>query len=130
MGWRIQAADLPGSRSLFGRPLDRAAEADASGGDRGLVRGPLREALALWRGEPMAGVDSELLRRDVATALTERYLSAVEWRVDLALAAGRLDGLVAQLRTLTAEHGLRERLWARLLTALAASGRVPETLSA
>jgi DNA-binding SARP family transcriptional activator/tetratricopeptide (TPR) repeat protein len=88
----------------------------------------LTAALALWRGTPFEGVDSAWLGRSQAPQLVERYLTAVERRIDLDLAAGRIDGLVAELRELTDRHPLRESLWVRLLTVLDQSGRQAEAL--
>ncbi|MGC7098376.1 BTAD domain-containing putative transcriptional regulator [Amycolatopsis lurida] len=81
----------------------------------------LREALALWRGEPFL---PELL-----SGLTEQYLTAVRRRVDLDLAAGEHTGLVAELTGLVARHPLSEPLWERLIRALAATGRHAEALA-
>ncbi|MBN6041126.1 BTAD domain-containing putative transcriptional regulator [Amycolatopsis sp. 195334CR] len=84
-------------------------------------RAALREALALWRGEPSF---PELL-----SGLTEQYLRAVQRRVDLDLAAGEHAGLVAELTALVARHPLTEPLWERLIRALAATGRHAEALA-
>ncbi|WP_130342573.1 AfsR/SARP family transcriptional regulator [Herbihabitans rhizosphaerae] len=84
-------------------------------------RDVLADAVALWRGEPV-GVD--------APGLVERYLLAVQRRADLDLAAGRHDGLAAELADLVARYPLREPLWERLIRALAATGRGAEALAA
>src|SRR5690606_23841490 len=102
----------------------------ATGTDLATERRLLLEALSLWRGEPLSGVESETLRQAVAPVLTEHYVAAVERRVDIDLDTGRHEGLVAELRRLTGEHPLRETLWARLLSALAMSGRTAEALDA
>jgi DNA-binding SARP family transcriptional activator len=81
------------------------------------AREVLAEALALWHTEC-----------DAAPYLVERYLHAVERRIDLDLELGRHNELVAELRRLTAQHPLREPLWARLMTALYRSGRHAEAL--
>ncbi|MGH3716190.1 MAG: BTAD domain-containing putative transcriptional regulator [Micromonosporaceae bacterium] len=112
----------------FSRLIDAAAAADGRGEPPDAVRALLTEAQRLWRGAPLVGVDSETLRRDVVPALTEQYVAAVERRIDIDLAAGRHDGLIAELRGLTAAYPLRESLWTRLLTALAGSGRTAEAL--
>jgi hypothetical protein len=88
-------------------------------------------ALALWRGTPFEGVQSEWLTRTLSPHLQERYLAAVERRVDLDLA----DPLVAdqgtdlaELTELASQFPLRESLWARLLRVLARCGRPAEAL--
>ncbi|MGH3735048.1 MAG: BTAD domain-containing putative transcriptional regulator [Micromonosporaceae bacterium] len=113
----------------FVRLVAAAGDARAAG-DPETSRNLLAQALRLWRGEPLTGVTSEVLRDREAPTLTERYLSAVEQRVDLDLAAGHSNGLASELMALTARHPLRESLWARLLHVLHAQGRQSEALEA
>lgn len=103
---------------------------DSAGGlqDSQEERAVLGEALALWRGEPFVRLGSETLEREHRPQLVERYLTALERRVDLDLAAGQYASLVAELRELTARHPLRESLWVRLIIALRGSGRHAEAL--
>jgi DNA-binding SARP family transcriptional activator/Flp pilus assembly protein TadD len=108
----------------FARLLGAAAQTT----DPAAERARLADALALWRGTPFDGVRSDWLARTEAPRLTERYLTAVERRVDLDLASGRHADLVGQLRELTAQHPLRESLWVRLLLVLDQSGRQAEAL--
>lgn len=100
----------------FQRLLDSARTAEPD-----QVRTALVDALALWRGDPQAAGHT-------APHLVERYLSALEQRVDLDLDSGRDTELVAELRQLTKRYPLREPLWARLMTALHRSGRQAEAL--
>nr|WP_246211444.1 BTAD domain-containing putative transcriptional regulator [Phytoactinopolyspora alkaliphila] len=87
----------------------------------------LAAALALWRGIPFDGIRSDWLEQSVAPALQERYLAALERRVDLDLAGGsRPDP--AELAELAERHPLRESLWVRLLRVLASAGRPAEAL--
>nr|WP_197093416.1 BTAD domain-containing putative transcriptional regulator [Nonomuraea sp. SBT364] len=90
----------------------------------------LRQALALWRGPALANVPSERLRSLAAQSLGEERLSAVERRIDAELSLGRHRQMLAELRALTAEHPLHERLWGWLMTALHRSGRHAEALDA
>ncbi|MGH3738682.1 MAG: AfsR/SARP family transcriptional regulator, partial [Micromonosporaceae bacterium] len=119
--------DVPEERVDVRRFLGLLERVDASPGE---VRERLTAALRLWRGEPLSGVDSEVLRDTWVPLLTERYLTAVERQVDLDMDSGQLTGLVADLRGLLAKYPLRESLWVRLLTALAESGRTAEALDA
>lgn len=121
---RVDPDDVDALR--FVRLLDDAARQP----DAGLERTRLVEALGLWRGEPFEGIDSEWLRENHAPRLVERYLAALERRIDLDLAAGRHGELAAELGELTTRHPLRESLWVRLLTALGRSGRSAEALEA
>jgi DNA-binding SARP family transcriptional activator len=119
---RLAAVDLDLHR--FRRFLEQAADADP-----GTASTCLRAALGLWRGPVLADVPSELLRA-VGLAVEEDRLRAVERCVDVELAAGRHADLVPELRGLTAEHPLRERLWQQLMLALHGSGRQAEALEA
>ncbi|WP_410812807.1 BTAD domain-containing putative transcriptional regulator [Micromonospora sp. 067-2] len=90
----------------------------------------LREALALWRGDPLADVDSEVLHREDVPALTERWVRATEVFFDTELTLGRHSEIVAELRRATRRTPLREGLWAQLMLALYRSGRQAEALDA
>jgi len=91
----------------------------------------LREALGLWRGTPFGDEPlSDWLAEEVSRRLTERWLAAVQERIDLDLAAGRDDGLVEELEQLTAAYPLREPLWACYLVALDGAGRPADALVA
>jgi DNA-binding SARP family transcriptional activator len=65
----------------FGRLLDDAA----AGPDPAAERSLLNAALALWRDTPFDGIRSDWLEQSVAPALHERYLTALERRIDLDL---------------------------------------------
>ena len=90
----------------------------------------LRQAVALWRGPVLSNVDSDALHRDVALALSERRLQAVQRRIDLELQLGGDDEIVPELKALTAEHPTRERFCAQLMIALYRSGRQADALEA
>ncbi|WP_153395604.1 AfsR/SARP family transcriptional regulator [Ornithinicoccus halotolerans] len=87
----------------------------------------LHEALALWRGEPLIGMDTAWAGRE-ADRLRELRTVAVEERIEAAMALGRHTELVGELADLVAEHPLRERLRAQWMRALAAAGRQAEAL--
>jgi DNA-binding SARP family transcriptional activator len=107
-----------------------AATAATARGDHATAAELLRSALALWRGEPLANVASEDLRRREATGLEERRLAALEARIEADLHLGRHRDLVGELTTLVADHPLRERLHGQLMVALYRSGRPADALSA
>ncbi|MET9343144.1 BTAD domain-containing putative transcriptional regulator [Nonomuraea sp. NPDC003804] len=88
----------------------------------------LREALRLWRGAALADISSDVLRRDVAAALDERRLDALELRIEADLTLGLHQSLLPELHELTAAHPLRERFWAQRMLALYRSGRQGESL--
>jgi DNA-binding SARP family transcriptional activator/DNA-binding beta-propeller fold protein YncE len=88
----------------------------------------LREALALWRGPPLADLDDLEFAHRESARLEERRLAAVEQRVDAELELGEHAALVPELDALVREHPLRERLRGQLMLALYRSGRAAEAL--
>ncbi|MFI5735649.1 BTAD domain-containing putative transcriptional regulator [Kribbella sp. NPDC051587] len=97
----------------------------------GDVPGALAEldaALALYRGEPLAGVPGPYAQTQ-RVRLTELRLTAVEDRAELLLELSRYDELVGELTVLCREHPLREKLPALLMRALHDSGRTAEALA-
>jgi len=89
----------------------------------------LHEALALWRGPPLADFVYEPFAREEIVRLEELRLDAHERRVEADLARGRGAELVAELEQLIAAHPLRERLRGQLMLALYRSGRQAEALA-
>ena len=98
--------------------LVRSARSTAAAGEPDSAAALLDEALLLWRGEPLADVPSEVLRREVVPGLVEQRLAAREQRIDLDLGRGRHRELITELVALTTEQPLRERIWAQLILAL------------
>jgi DNA-binding SARP family transcriptional activator/tetratricopeptide (TPR) repeat protein len=90
--------------------------------------GMLSEALGLWRGEPLADIPSELLRREEVPRLEQLRLQALEWRIDAGLHMGRHAELIPELHSMSAQHPLRERFHAQLMLALVRCGRQAEAL--
>jgi DNA-binding SARP family transcriptional activator len=88
----------------------------------------LRQALALWRGPPLADVAHESFAQSEALRLEEVRLVALERRIDADLDLGRHAELVAELEALVRDHPLRERLRAQLMLALYRAGRQAEAL--
>ncbi|HEX6525087.1 MAG TPA: BTAD domain-containing putative transcriptional regulator [Streptosporangiaceae bacterium] len=108
----------------FRRLVCSAQRAD----DPGHALGLLDAALGLWRGEPLAGLGSAAMERDLVPALIEERLAAIERRADLHLAAGQADRVIAEMLPLTGQHPLRESLWAQLIRALSDGGRSAEAI--
>ncbi|MEU4626368.1 BTAD domain-containing putative transcriptional regulator [Actinoplanes sp. NPDC023801] len=88
-----------------------------------------REALNLWRGPALDGLDSEPLRM-VADRLAERRLTVNEDCIEYELDLGRHREVIAELGGLVAGHPLRERLRGQLMLAFYRSGRQAEALDA
>jgi DNA-binding SARP family transcriptional activator/pimeloyl-ACP methyl ester carboxylesterase len=113
----------------------RFEEGVAAGNDMLAADGPgralgcLDEALRLWRGPALAGVDTPSARTE-AGRLEELRLGALESRAQAQLDCGRLPELIAELETLTAANPLRERLWLQWMLALYRAGRQADALRA
>jgi len=92
----------------------------------------LREALAMWRGPPLADFGFESFAQPHIAHLDELRLSTLEERVEAELEAahhGELVGeLVGELEALVEEHPVRERLRGQYMLALYRSGRQAEAL--
>ncbi|WP_086663918.1 AfsR/SARP family transcriptional regulator [Lentzea kentuckyensis] len=92
--------------------------------------GDFGAASALWRGSVLGNVPSERLHREDVPQLVNERLAVLERRIDADLDQGLSGELVAELRSLVAEHPLREPFWRHLMLALYRSGQQAEALSA
>jgi predicted ATPase/DNA-binding SARP family transcriptional activator len=90
----------------------------------------LRDALALVRSRPLAGMEYDDFCRHEAERLEELELLVREDLVEARLALGEHRELVAELRAAVGEQPLRERLWAQLMLALYRSDRQADALEA
>ena len=88
----------------------------------------LRDALAIWRGEPLSNLRDESFAQHAARRLEEARLSVLEDRIDADLAAGRDAVLVPELEQLIAREPLRERPYGQLMLALYRDGRQAKAL--
>jgi DNA-binding SARP family transcriptional activator len=105
----------------------RRAYAD---GDPERAAAQLAEALALWRGSPLADVPGTALTENEARRLTDLQLDVRELRIQAELACGSHAQVIPELRRLLADHALRENLWLLLMQALDGAGRHAEALDA
>ncbi len=87
-------------------------------------------AAALWREPVLGNVRSDRLHRDDVPLLVGERLAVLEQRIEADLGRGRAGELVAELRSLVAEHPLRETFWRQLMLALYRSGQQAEALAA
>ena len=90
----------------------------------------LAAATALWRGEPLAGLDRDAFDETERERLGELRLQALELRLDAELALGGHDTLVPELEALVRANPYRERLHAQLMLALYRSDRQADALDA
>jgi DNA-binding SARP family transcriptional activator len=105
--------------------LDRFERLVEEGGRRRLA-----EALALWRGPPLADFARTRFAQHEIGRLEERRLTVLEQRIEADLAFGQHADLVAELESLVAEHPLREQIRALQMLALYRSGRQADALEA
>ena len=90
----------------------------------------LREALALWRGPPLADFTFEPFAETEIARLEELRSAALEDRIEADLEGGGAAELVGELEGLVKQNPLRERLRGQLMLALYRSGRQAEALRA
>ena len=128
-GYRLRVGpddlDLERFERLTADGTEALARGDAAGA---AIR--LRDALGLWRGEPLADLAFEPFAAPAIARLQELYLGALEARIEADLRLGATAGLAAELDGLVAEHPLRERLHGLRMLVLYRTGRQQEALEA
>jgi DNA-binding SARP family transcriptional activator len=102
--------------------------ADATGREPLERAALLREALDLWRGEPLAEFVLEPFRDDIRFLEELRLLAEEEW-LEAELECGRDAELVPHLEALVAVHWDRERFIEQLMLALVRAGRQGHALA-
>jgi DNA-binding SARP family transcriptional activator/DNA-binding beta-propeller fold protein YncE len=122
---RVRPEGLDARR--FETLLERGRRELASG-DAERASATLHDALALWRGPPLADLAFEPFAQSEIARLEELRLTAIEARIEADLALGRHGLLVAELENLVAACPYREGLRAQLMLALYQSGRQAEAL--
>ncbi|MEU8898911.1 BTAD domain-containing putative transcriptional regulator [Nocardia sp. NPDC048505] len=126
-GYQLRLEDDRIDVGILERLAAAAAQADRAG-DGAQAAAHYAAALALFVGEPLAGIAGPWAEQQRAVLL-ERRLALQEDSLALAVRRGRADQAIDTLRTLTREHPLRERLQAILMQALADRGRQAEALA-
>ncbi len=124
---RVEPEQLDAAR--FERLLAQARERTAAG-EVAAAHTLLVEALVLWRGPALDGIELESAARTEAARLEELRLAARMDRIDCDLALGSHEQLPGELEALIGEHPLRERLRGQLMLALYRAGRQADALRA
>jgi DNA-binding SARP family transcriptional activator/DNA-binding XRE family transcriptional regulator len=126
-GYRLQAG--PGQLDLLDfQQLTADAQAACWRGDEEGACGLYRQALGLWRGEPLS--DVELLRGHPAVAgLSRRWAEVVLEYAQVACGAGWHEQVLGSLRELAGREPLNEQAHAQLMIALAGCGQQAEALA-
>ena len=114
----------------FERLVAEAGEQLGAAGDSAAAGGLLREALSLWRGPALDGIELEAGARHEVGRLDSLRLAAQMDRIDCDLALGLHEQVLGELTSLVAEHPLRERLHGQLILALYRAGRQADALQA
>lgn len=123
-GYRLEV--LPGEIDLdrFESAL-QVARSTAEPDERAKL---LAEALATWRGDPLADLRYEAFAQSEIERLETLRIGALEERIEADLAAGRHAEVLPELERYIAGHPLRERLRELHMLALYRSGRQAEAL--
>jgi DNA-binding SARP family transcriptional activator len=124
-GYRIDVEPDQLDLRLFERLV-----AEAQGRDAQARAHLLRDALAIWRGPPLADLQFEGSASGEVRRLEELRQQAVEERIDVDLELGGGRELVGELEALVVRWPLRERLRGQLMLALYRAGRQAEALGA
>jgi DNA-binding SARP family transcriptional activator len=90
----------------------------------------LREALGMWSGEPLAGLDEAGVAIEDVGRLQEQRLEASELHFEADLQTGEAAAIVSAARAFVTLHPYRERAWCALILALYRSGRQADALAA
>lgn len=93
-----------------------------------VARAAFRPALALWRGEPLAGVESDAVEARLVR-IADRRVEALEECIDAELRLGLHREVLGEIRALAEEYPLRERPAGQLMLALCRCGRQAEALA-
>ena len=125
-GYVLRLAD---GDELDVRSFERLTAVEPSDG-RSARSEKLREAMRLFRGEPLYDFRYEAFASRDAARLEELRLAVVEEQIQSELELGRHADLVPELERLIAENPLREGLRAQLMVALYRAGRQGDALDA
>src|ERR1035437_2172855 len=136
---RVWGGGAPGSLGVVGPDeldamrfagLVAAGRKALSNGETARAFELLTAALALFRGPPLADVPPSDLVTIEAGRLEESRVAALGLRIEAEIESGNAASAIGELLGLTADHPLREELWALLMRALRAAGRQAEALEA
>ena len=123
----IDPAGIDAHRFVRLVELGRTASAD---GQHAEAAGTFASALALWRGPAYAGFEDTVFGRAEGRRLNELRLAAVEDWLAARIDAGAASAAVPELEAHTTANPLRERGWALLVRAHAASDNQAAALAA
>jgi DNA-binding SARP family transcriptional activator len=126
-GYQLRLGPADTDVQVFEAMVREARRAYAAG-DPETSAARLAEALALWRGSPLADVPSTPLVEAEGERLAGLRLDAAELRIKAELACGNHAQVIPELRRMLADNPIREGLWLLLIQALDGAGRHAEAL--
>ncbi|MGH2684797.1 MAG: BTAD domain-containing putative transcriptional regulator, partial [Actinomycetota bacterium] len=126
-GYRLDLDDDAIDATRFERAVEDACRGGRAPADALQL---LDDALALWRGDPLAEIADHPAAAGEVTRLQELRIEALEARADRLLELGRHAEVVGDLGQVVADHPLHERFHGQLMLALYRSGRQAEALRA
>jgi DNA-binding SARP family transcriptional activator/DNA-binding beta-propeller fold protein YncE len=109
--------------------LVRRGRSELEADDPKSASSTLREALSIWRGPALAGLEGEPFAQAAAARLEDLRVAATELRIEADLTLGRHAELVDELERLVREHPFREGPRRQLMLALYRSGRQADALA-
>jgi DNA-binding SARP family transcriptional activator len=121
-GYQLAVVEAELDLLRFASLTARAGAAAAAGDTRDAYVSD-GSALRCWRGLPLADLDPRVRQHPAAVAIGAERVAAALTYADAALALGHQTAAVAELRPVADAEPLDERVHARLLLALAGSGR-------
>ncbi len=124
---QVEPAELD---SLRFDELRRAGEESLRSGAPAPATARFREALSLWRGEPLAGLPLEGVAQGEVSRLRVARATTIEQLGEAELELGRHQEVVNELRGWVSEDPLNERLRGLLMLALYRCGWQAEALAA
>jgi YVTN family beta-propeller protein len=127
-GYLLQVT--PGQLDIarFGRLAEDGRQSLAAG-HPARAAAQLGEALALWRGPPLAESRDEPFAQAEITRLEKLHSDVAEDRIEADLALGQHARVVSELAAIVAAQPLRERPYEQLMVALYRCGRQAEALA-
>ena len=123
---RLSAANLDALRF---EELFRAGRLALRDGDARASAAAMRQAIGLWRGQPLEDLRISPVLRAEAARLSERRLAAYEDWFEAELLLGNQAEVLDEIDAVVRAHPLRERLRGQQLTALYQGGRQAEALA-
>ena len=128
-GYQLRLGPADTDAQVFEAMVREGRRAYAAG-DPETSAAHLAEALALWRGSPLADVPPTPLVEAEGERLAGLRLDAAELRIKAELACGNHAQVIPELRRMLADNPIREGLWLLLMQALDGAGRHAEALDA